>query len=87
MTLSILWSGRHWIKNGSFGRSLCPRLAVVVLNLGSEVVADVADVADLVLHDQGDVRRHGQTDGGSEARGLGEQVQVAASERQGHWLL
>ena len=87
MTLSILWSGRHWIKNGSFGRSLCPRLAVVVLNLGSEVVADVADVADLVLHDQGDVRRHGQADGGSEARGLGEQVQVAASERQGHWLL
>ena len=87
MTLSILWSGRHWIKNGSFGRSLCPRLAVVVLNLGSEVVADVADVTDLVLDHQGNVRGHGQRDGGRQARSLGEQVQVAASERQGHWLL
>ena len=32
-------------------------LAVLVLNLRGEVVADVADLADVVLHDQGNLRK------------------------------
>ena len=35
-------------------------LVVFVLNLGCEVVADVANVADVVLNHQGHVRGHGQ---------------------------
>ena len=62
-------------------------LVVLVLDLGGQVVADVADVTDLVLDHQGNVRGHGQRDGGRQARSLGEQIQVAAGERQAHRFL
>ncbi len=63
------------------------RLAVVVFDLGCEVITDVADVSDLVFDDQRNFRWHGQRDGRSQTRGLGEHVQVAAGERQGNGFL
>ena len=37
-------------------------LVVLILDLGGKVVADVADVSDLVLHDEGNFGAHGQSD-------------------------
>ena len=56
------------------------RLVVFVLDLGSQVVSDVTDVSDVVLHHQGHVRGHGQGDLGSQATGLGEHVQISRSK-------
>ena len=39
-----------------------PSSVVLVLNLGREIVPDVADVPDLVLHDEGDLGAHGEAD-------------------------
>jgi hypothetical protein len=36
-----------------FSLSLLPCLVVLVLDFGSEIVADVADISDVVLHSQG----------------------------------
>ena len=60
---------------------------VLVLDLGREVVPDVADVADLVLDDEGDLGAHGEADLGRQAGGLGEHVEVSAREGQGDGLL
>ena len=62
-------------------------LVVFIFNLGGEVVADEADVSNLVLDSQGDLRRHGQGDGRGQTRSLGEQVQVAAGKSQHHGFL
>ena len=70
------------------GRALhCFPSVVLVLDLGGEVVPDVADVADLVLDDERHLGAHGEADLGREAGGLGEHVEVAAGEGQGHGLL
>ena len=75
---------------------------ILVLNLGSEIISDVSDVSDVVLHHQGDVGGHGEGDlgghyyyyyyyyyyylGGQAAR-TSEHVQVPSREGQGHGLL
>ena len=64
---------------GVWWRTLLDGLVVLVLDLGSEVIPDVAKVGDVVLHHQGDVRWHGERHLGREARGLGEHVQVPAT--------
>jgi len=55
-------------------------LVVFVLNFGSEVVADMTNVSDVVLDHQGDVRGHGEGYLGGEAARLGEHAQVPACE-------
>ena len=52
-------------------------LFVFVLN-GSEVVADMTNVSDVVLDHQGDVRGHGEGYLGGETARLGEHAQVPA---------
>ena len=37
-------------------------LVILVLDLGGKVVADVTDVSDLVLHDEGHLGAHGESD-------------------------
>eukprot|EP00961_Rhodomonas_salina_P232630 3142765-Rhodomonas_salina.1 len=54
--------------------------SVALLDLRGEVVADVAHVANLVLGDEGHVRRHAERDRGRERGRLGEEVEV--SERK-----
>ena len=53
-------------------------LVIFVLNLGSEVVADMSNVSDVVLDHQGDIRGHGEGYLGGEAARLGEHAQVPA---------
>ena len=53
-------------------------LFVFVLNFGSEVVADMTNVSDVVLDHQGVVRGHGEGYLGGEAARLGEHAQVPA---------
>ena len=58
----IQWSGIPRL----YGRELLARIVggwgsvLFILNLGCEVVADVANVADVVLNHQGHVGGHGQ---------------------------
>ena len=49
---------------------------VLVLDLGGQVVPDVAEVPDVVLHHQRHVRRHGEGHLGRQAARLGEHVQI-----------
>lgn len=42
------------------GVMLASGSVLLILYLGSQVVADVADIPDVVLHHQGNVRGHGQ---------------------------
>ena len=55
-------------------------LLVRVVDLGREVVLDVADLLNWVLDNDGYVRGHGDDDGGAKVGGLGEEVQVAEGE-------
>jgi hypothetical protein len=58
-----------------------------LIDLGRQVVSNVAHGADGVLHHDGDIRRQRQRDGGAERGGLGEQGQVAEGEVQVNGLL
>lgn len=63
------------------------RLLVSIVDLGGEIVLDVADLLDGVLDDDGNVGGHGDDDGGAEVGGLGEEVQVAEGEGELDGLL
>ena len=62
-------------------------LIVLVLDFGGQIIADFAEIADLVLDDEGDLRAHRQGDRRGQAAGLGEHVQVPAGEGEGDGLL
>ena len=59
----------------------------VLVDLGRQVVADVATGADGVLDHNRYVGRHGKGDCGAQGGGLGEEVQVAEGEVELHGLL
>jgi hypothetical protein len=61
----------------------CSRL----LDLGSQIIAHVAHVGDLVLSDQGHVRGHAQRHSRGERRCLGEQVKITQGKGEGDRLL
>merc|ERR1719244_907521 len=53
----------------------------------SQIVSDMTNVSNVVLHNQGDIRGHGEGHLGRQAAGLGEHVQVPCGEGKGDWLL
>lgn len=63
---------------------------ILLLDLGSQVEADVTEVAvisDFVLGDKRDIGRHAESDAAGEGGGLGEEVEVAKGEGEGDFLL
>lgn len=62
-------------------------LTVVILDLGRQIVSDVAVVLDLVLDDERHISRHRQLHLRGQRRGLGERVEVATGKGQSDWLL
>ena len=60
---------------------------VFILNLGSEVIPDVAHVGDVVLHHQGHVGRHGERDLAGQTARLGEHLEIPGGEGQVDGLL
>lgn len=61
-------------------------MSLLLIDLGRQVVADVAHISDGVLDDDGRVGGHAEGHGGAEGGGLGEEVEVAESELQVHGL-
>ena len=58
-----------------------------LINLWCEVVLDITGVLDGVLNDDGNVGAHAKDDGGSEASGLGEEVEIAKGKGELDGLL
>ena len=58
-----------------------------LINIWCEVVLDITGVLDGVLNDDGNVGAHAKDDGGSEAGGLGEEVEIAKGEGELDGLL
>ena len=63
----------------------CSLRVGLVLDLGGEIISDVAGVvSDLVLDDQGNVGGHGQRHLGREWRRFAEEIEVAKGKSQRH---
>ena len=55
-------------------KSFKTSLVVIVFNLGCEVVSNVTNLSNVVLHHEGDIGGHGEGHLGRQAGGLGEHV-------------
>jgi hypothetical protein len=60
---------------------------VLVVDLGSKIVANITEVLDGVLDEHGDIGGHGEDDSGAEGGGLGEEGEVSKREVEVHGLL
>merc|ERR1719444_298209 len=65
----------------------CVCLAIFIFNLGGEVVSNVSDFSDVIFHYQRNLRGHGETNLVGQTAGLGEHVQIPASEGEGNRFL
>ena len=56
-------------------------LVIIVFDLGGKVIADLPDLSNVVLHDERDLRGHGEADLAGQTAGLREHVQIPRKEK------